>query len=99
MVATRTTALGTSPEIRHLMLTNFSILFALVSLDLDGWEWCCVPDISSETSFSDDVSNLVGRFSFFDTREFEGDLVGENGRVSVSDVGERTSVYENGSSL
>lgn len=56
-------------------------------------------DVGSETSLSDTVTNSGRVVSLLSSGELEGDSVGDDGGVSVSDVGERSSVDEDGGSL
>lgn len=56
-------------------------------------------DVGSETGLGDAVTNSRRVVSLLSSGELQGDPVGDDGRVSVSDVGEGTGVDEDGSSL
>lgn len=55
--------------------------------------------VSSETTLSQDIADAFRAIALLGTRQFKGDLVSENGRVSVGDVGERSSVDKDGGTL
>lgn len=55
--------------------------------------------VRAETTFSEDVPHAVGLVSLFSACKFERHAIGEDGRVSVSDVGEGTGVYEDWGAL
>lgn len=57
------------------------------------------PDVGTETSLGNNVTVLVLRLSLLDTGKLKRNLVGQNRRVSVRDVGERTSMDKDGSAL
>ncbi len=96
-----TTALGFKPDSRHLMLQN-STATLVISF--------CIPkrqiilptlhaDISTKASLSDDVTDTVWLVTGLGTSKLEGDTISDDRRVAVSDVGEWTSVNEDGSAF
>ena len=56
-------------------------------------------NVGTETGLGDDISGSAGIVSLFSTGELESDPVGNDGRVSVGNVGKGTGVNEDGGSL
>ena len=50
--------------------------------------------VGTESTFSENIANTVRRISSFRSSELQRYTVSENGRVSVGDVSERSSVDE-----
>ena len=55
--------------------------------------------VRAESTLSEYVANTVCGIAFFDSSQLEGHAIGENRRVSMCDVCERTGVHEDGGSL
>lgn len=51
-------------------------------------------NISTEASLGNHVTVILFWLSFLNTSKLEGNLVSEDGRVAVSDVGERTGMHK-----
>ena len=101
-----TTALGLSPETRHLMLQNSVTRGEVHQPDVSDHtftsgrvELTLHSNVGTETGLGDDVSGSAGIVSLFSTGELESDPVGNDGRVSVGNVGKGTGVNEDGGSL
>ena len=58
-----------------------------------------LPNVGAETSFGNDVTVLVFGLALFGSGEFERNLVGNDRRVAVRNVGERTRVDKDGRAL
>ena len=55
--------------------------------------------VRAEAAFGEHVADARGLVTLLGTRELQRDAVGEDGRVPVRDVGERTRVDEDGGTL
>lgn len=96
MVATMTTQSGARPLTRHLMLQNFSMLCSMVDYIASNRRGSrtSAPDVCTEAGFGHNVASVFSRLIFGQTSELESDEIGEDRRVTMGDVGERSSVDE-----